>query len=167
VKTGQTSLSVVQVNYACDKRLTEPDALLDRYFTLTGWSEALLRAGAGAVATVQRFSRDARVTRNGVDYIFCRAGIPAAVAARRPDVAHVNGLTFPVQTWRLRRALDPACAIIVQVTRTAVRSAARRSSGCSAARRAAQWTRFSLRPTSTRRRGGAPASSRPISRRTK
>ena len=114
MKTGQTSLSVVQVNYACDKRLTEPDALLDRYFTLTGWSEALLRAGAGAVATVQRFSRDARVTRNGVDYIFCRAGIPAAVAARRPDVAHVNGLTFPVQTWRLRRALEPACAIVVQ-----------------------------------------------------
>ena len=114
MKTGQTSLSVVQVNYACDKRLTEPDALLDRYFTLTGWSEALLRAGAGAVATVPRVSRDARVTRNGVDYIFCRAGIPAAVAARRPDVAHVNGLTFPVQTWRLRRALDPACAIVVQ-----------------------------------------------------
>jgi glycosyltransferase involved in cell wall biosynthesis len=105
---------VVQVNFAYDNGLTDPDALLDRYYTLTGWSDALLRAGAGRVAVVQRFGRDTRVTRNGVDYVFRRAGVAAAAAACRADIAHVNGLTFPVRTWRLRRALDPSCALVVQ-----------------------------------------------------
>ena len=114
MKTGQSRLSVVQVNYAYDKGLTDPDALLERYFTLTGWSEALVRAGAGPVAVVQQFDRDVQVERNGVDYVFRRAAIPAAVAARRPDLAHVNGLIFPARTWRLRRALDAACAVVVQ-----------------------------------------------------
>jgi glycosyltransferase involved in cell wall biosynthesis len=114
VKTGCKPPSVVQVNYAFDKGLTDPEPLLDRYFTLTGWSDALRRAGAGPVAVVQRFHRDAHVVRNGVDYLFRRTGLPEAVAARRPDVAHVNGLEFPVRTWRLRRRLDPSCAIVVQ-----------------------------------------------------
>ena len=105
---------MVQVNYAYDKGLTDPDALLERYFTLTGWSEALVRAGAGPVAVFQQFDRDVQVERNGVDYVFRRAAIPAAVAARRPGLAHVNGLIFPARTWRLRRALDAACAVVVQ-----------------------------------------------------
>ena len=102
------------MNYALDRALTDPDELLERYFTLTGWSEALVRAGAGTVAVVQRFHRDARVTRHGVDYIFRRARMRVAVAACRPDIAHVNGLIFPAQTWRLRRALDRSCALVVQ-----------------------------------------------------
>ena len=114
VKTRPGRLSVVQVNYAYDKALTDPDALLARYFTLTGWSDALVRAGAGPVAVVQQFHRDAEVVRNGVDYVFRRAAIPAAVAARRPDVAHVNGLIFPARTWMLRRALGSAAALVVQ-----------------------------------------------------
>jgi len=114
VKTGRKPVSVVQVNYAFDKQLTDPDQLLDRYFTLTGWSEALGRAGAGAVAVVQRFHRDARIARNGVDYVFRRAAISAAAAAVRADIAHVNGLEFSVRTWTLRRRLDPACALVVQ-----------------------------------------------------
>jgi glycosyltransferase involved in cell wall biosynthesis len=114
VKTGRKPVAVVQVNYAFDKDLTDPDQLLDRYFTLTGWSDALRRAGAGPVAVVQRFHRDARIARNGVDYIFRRAAIPGAVAACRPDIAHVNGLEFSVPTWRLRRALAPSCALVVQ-----------------------------------------------------
>jgi glycosyltransferase involved in cell wall biosynthesis len=36
------------------------------------------------------------------------------LAALRPDVAHVNGLIFPIQTWLLRRALPRATALIVQ-----------------------------------------------------
>ena len=107
-------MSVVQVNFAFDKGVTDPDELLNRYFTLTGWSEALVRTGAGTVAVVQRFHRDVRVVRHGIDYTFRRARLPETVAAYRPDVAHVNGLIFPAQTWRLRRALDPCCAVVVQ-----------------------------------------------------
>ena len=114
VKTGQNPVSVVQVNYAFDKGLTDPEQLLDRYHTLTGWSEALRRAGAGRVAVVQQFHRDNRVTRNGIDYVFRRTDIPAAVAALGPDIAHVNGLTFPRQTLQLRRHLPRQTAIVVQ-----------------------------------------------------
>lgn len=107
-------MRVVQVNYAFDKGLTDPDALLDRYVTLTGWSEALADAGVGAVAVVQRFHRDAQIRRNGIDYLFRAGRIAEAVAAYRPDIAHVNGLTFSVQTWMLRRALGPSTAIVAQ-----------------------------------------------------
>jgi glycosyltransferase involved in cell wall biosynthesis len=117
VKTGRRALSIVQVNHVFDKQLNDPDELLDRYATLTGWSEALLAAGAGAVAVVQRFHRAARITRNGVVYLFSDDGawrLARRVAATRPDVAHVNGMIFPGRTWMLRRALPPEAAMVVQ-----------------------------------------------------
>ena len=119
-------MRVVQVNLVYDDRLTDPDALLDHYWTLTGWSDALAASGA-SVSVVQRFSRDARVTRRGVDYRFCADARPPhlppwassrsitkAVADAAADVVHVNGLTFPVQTWMLRRHLPAATAVVVQ-----------------------------------------------------
>ena len=114
MKTGRKPVSIVQVNYTCDKGLATPDDLLDRYFTLTGWSEALTRAGAGSVAVVQRFYRAARVTRNGVDYVFQPGWLSQAVADIGADIAHVNGLVFPAQTWMLRRACPASTAIVVQ-----------------------------------------------------
>jgi glycosyltransferase involved in cell wall biosynthesis len=117
VKTRRASLSVVQVNYAFDKHLADPARLLDRYFTLTGWSEAIANAGAGRADVVQRFSRDASLTRHGIDYHFVAGGagrIARAVSRLAPDVVHVNGLIFPLATWRLRRALGAAAAIVVQ-----------------------------------------------------
>ena len=119
-------MQVVQVNYAYDSALTDPGELLDRYSTLTGWSDAVLGAGARRVSVVQRFSRDAQLRRNGVDYLFrATAGGPVArlwswprtlhraVALLQPDVVHVNGLKFPLQTRLLRRTL-PAAALVVQ-----------------------------------------------------
>jgi glycosyltransferase involved in cell wall biosynthesis len=114
VKTGPNALSVAQVNFAFDNELTDPDQLLHRYRTLTGWSDALHRAGIGSAVVVQRFHRDARLERDEVTYLFRRSAIPAAVAACRPDIVHVNGLSFPTHTWRLRRALDGSCAVVVQ-----------------------------------------------------
>jgi glycosyltransferase involved in cell wall biosynthesis len=117
VKTGRPALSVVQVNYAFDNRLADPDQLLDRYFTLTAWSEALVAAGAGAVAVVQRFHRSARITRNGVAYLFSDEhpwALARRVAETGADIAHVNGMIFPVRTWLLRRALPGRTAIVVQ-----------------------------------------------------
>jgi len=103
-------MRVVQVNYAFADGLKSAGELLDAYSTLTGWADAIARAGAD-VRTVQQFHSSANVTRNGLSYEFGPfSAIAAAVAAHRPDVIHVNGLTFPVRTWRLRhhvaRALD-------------------------------------------------------------
>jgi glycosyltransferase involved in cell wall biosynthesis len=114
VKTGPNAVSVAQVNYAFDKGLTDPDQLLDRYATLTGWSDALCRAGVGSAVVVQRFHRDLQLQRNQVTYFFRRTALSRAVAACRPHIAHVNGLSFPEQTWMLRRALDASSAIVVQ-----------------------------------------------------
>ena len=107
-------MHVVQVSYAYDASITDPDALLDRYVTLTGWSEALLSAGVRRVTVVQQFSRDATIARNGVEHIFRARNLHRAVSATNPDLAHVNGLSFPVRTWVLRRTLPSRTAIVIQ-----------------------------------------------------
>lgn len=119
-------MTIVQLNYAYADEVADPDALLERYTTLTGWSDALAVRTA-RVAVVQRFRRDAKLVRRDVQYIFCGDegdGDPRshvwprrlhrAVAHLQPDVVHVNGLNVPVQTWLLRRALSPRSAIVVQ-----------------------------------------------------
>lgn len=109
-------MRVVQVNFRFDDTLTDPDALLERYTTLTGWSRALLEAGAACVSVVQRFSRDAVVTRDGIHYTFHADHTSArhAVVRARPDIVHVNGLDSPAPTWALRRALPASARMVVQ-----------------------------------------------------
>jgi glycosyltransferase involved in cell wall biosynthesis len=118
-------VKVAQVNCVFDNGFADPDALLERYTTLTGWSEALVAAGAGPVSVVQRFHRSLQLTRNDVAYHFVSDGAPCrlspwrdspavarAVAALSPDVAHVNGLEFPMQVRQLRSTL-PATSVLV------------------------------------------------------
>ena len=119
-------LRIVQVNAVYDAQLRTPDALLDRYTTLTDWSTSLAGAGAN-VSVVQRFSTGATVVRDGITYAFAKDdqppwmstdGAPAsvvdAVAGARPDVVHVNGLIFPALVGALRRALPQPVAIVAQ-----------------------------------------------------
>jgi glycosyltransferase involved in cell wall biosynthesis len=107
-------MNVVQVNYAFDQKLSDPEALLDRYSTLTGWSEAVAGAGAGSVAVIQRFHCDAVIRRHGIDYVFKRGRLHRQADRLSPDVVHVNGLVFPIQTWVLRQTMPASCAIVVQ-----------------------------------------------------
>jgi glycosyltransferase involved in cell wall biosynthesis len=109
-------MRAVQVNFRFDDVLTDPDALLDRYTTLTGWSRALLDAGAASVSVLQRFSRDAAVTRDGTRYIFYvdHAAAQRAVVKARPDIVHVNGLDSPAETWTLGRALPASARMVLQ-----------------------------------------------------
>ena len=81
---------VLHANFDFDRTLTDPDELLERYTTLTGWSEALLEAGA-RVVVLQRFHHHAIVTRNGVEYHFGRTGKVAPGQLGSVDIAHVNG----------------------------------------------------------------------------
>jgi glycosyltransferase involved in cell wall biosynthesis len=109
-------MRVVQVNFRFDDGLTDPEALLDRYSTLTGWSRALLEAGAGSVSVVQRFSRDAVLARDGIRYTFHVNPAPGwrAVAQPRPDIVHVNGLDSPGRTWALKRVTPASARMVVQ-----------------------------------------------------
>lgn len=120
-------MRIALVNYAYDAEVADPEALLDRYDTLTGWAEALVGAGARSVVVAQRFSRDADLERRGVRYALRRDDGPpvatgrteptalhALLEAERPDIVHVNGLMFPAQLVQLRAALGPTSRIAVQ-----------------------------------------------------
>jgi glycosyltransferase involved in cell wall biosynthesis len=114
-------MRILLLNCSYDVDLTTPDNLLDRYTTLTGWSEALLAAGASCVSVLQRFGSDVCVVRHGVEYCFRKISVGGwprllrrIVSHVNPDVVHVNGLIFPWQTWWLRRALPARRVIVVQ-----------------------------------------------------
>ena len=117
-------MHVAQLIYTHDRDLTDPDALLDRYLTLTGWGDALVAAGVERVTAMVAFTRDAVVQRGQVRYHFVRTAPvrPQALAHSRlhrvlaslgPDLLHVNGLSFTVETWLLRRAF-PETPIVLQ-----------------------------------------------------
>jgi glycosyltransferase involved in cell wall biosynthesis len=119
-------LHIVQVNAVYDSDAKTPDALLDRYATLTEWSAAVANAGA-SVSVIQRFRADSTVVRDGITYQFLKddqlpwlsttAAPPSlidAVLRTEPDVVHVNGLIFPGLVAALRRALPDRVAIVVQ-----------------------------------------------------
>ena len=117
-------MHVAQLIYTHDRDLVDPHALLDRYATLTGWSDALVAAGVKRVTVLVAFARDAVVQRGQVRYHFVRPSRPwpqvctpgrlhRVLATLGPDLLHVNGLSFPLDTWRLRRVF-PHTPIVLQ-----------------------------------------------------
>jgi glycosyltransferase involved in cell wall biosynthesis len=120
-------VNVLHANLDFDRALSDPDELLERYATLTGWNEALLEAGASRVAVFQHFHHRAIARRNGVEYHFGRVGQIASDVLGSAEVAHVNGLNFPVQTRLLRARLPRPTPIVAQdhASGTPSRAAAR------------------------------------------
>jgi glycosyltransferase involved in cell wall biosynthesis len=119
-------MRIVQLNLAFDAAFRDPEQLLERYHTLTGWSRALTAAGAD-VRVVQRFSTDATIKRDGVVYAFVKggkrgrpapwnvsSGMVAAVAGNAPDLIHVNGLMFPGMIRATRAVVGHARVIVAQ-----------------------------------------------------
>jgi glycosyltransferase involved in cell wall biosynthesis len=104
---------VTQLGFAYDDDLVDAEALLARSTTLVEWAEALAAAGV-ASTVVHRFHRSEEFTRRGVRYLFRAVGLNRTLAAVTPDVVHVNGLNFPMQTWRCRGGLAGTTAVIVQ-----------------------------------------------------
>lgn len=102
--------------------MPSPAKLLDSYYALTGWCEAVAATGA-SVRLLQAFHLDADLAGpNGVSYVFRAASSPwlrahrlhMVIAEDVPDVVHVNGLDAPLQTWLLRRTLPSATAVVAQ-----------------------------------------------------
>jgi glycosyltransferase involved in cell wall biosynthesis len=108
-------VNICIIDYGLIPGIGDPGALLDRFPTLTAWCESLLANGAGAVTVAQRFTRRARLQRGGTEFVFCDSvsGLHAAVRKAKPDIVHVNGLHFPLQTWRLGAAVR-SVPIVVQ-----------------------------------------------------
>lgn len=120
-------MRVVIVNYGADfAGATEPEAALDGLRGLTSWAQAVHDAGA-EVAVVQGFSRDVRLRRAGVDYVFVAGRFAPRLSRRRvpfrlhravrrlePQVVHLNGLLYAHQARFLRRLLPANCPLVVQ-----------------------------------------------------
>src|ERR1700752_1293686 len=125
-------MHLIVLNFAYNLALATPEALLNDYFSLTGWAEGVRAAGA-EVTVFQRFSRRATLERTGVTYHFIadrygpalqgwqhtwqlyRQGRQLAIQKRQaamPVVVHFNGLLFPLQVGVLRRLLPLACPLV-------------------------------------------------------
>jgi glycosyltransferase involved in cell wall biosynthesis len=132
--TNPTTLHLIILNLAYDPALATPEALLDHYFSLTGWAEGVTAARA-EVTVFQRYRRQATVERAGVTYhlipdrygrvlrgwqqpwsLYRRVRQLVGLNQRSgvPTVVHFNGLLFPLQAGVLRHLLPPACPLIVQ-----------------------------------------------------
>jgi glycosyltransferase involved in cell wall biosynthesis len=118
-------MHLVMVSHAYDLQYSSPDALLNRYTSLTGWNEAMVARG-WKVTSVQRYREDAQLVRNGVEYRFVAdtlapmlrmwqlpTRLHQEVARVGGDVVHSNGLVFPLQVHHLAGVL-PQTPLIVQ-----------------------------------------------------
>jgi glycosyltransferase involved in cell wall biosynthesis len=120
-------MHIVQLNYTYDPGIDDPEQLLERYHSLTGWGEALLEGGASRVTTVQRFMRDAVFSRRGVDYLLmadgsggsprpwtCPGRAHSEIARLNPDLVHVHGMIFPMQARMLATVCGKKPVLLVQ-----------------------------------------------------
>ncbi len=129
-------MRVCIVSYYYDREIKDPDDLLDRYGSLTGWCTGLRDAGA-EVRIVHRFGRDAVMRRDGIDYHFVHdlrhlkgpfdfaRRINRTVVTMSPDVIHVNGMMFACQAARLKKLL-PSIPVLLQDHADKVPSSVRR-----------------------------------------
>lgn len=127
-------MHVFVLNYHYSADVKTAHALLDRYWAMTGWAEALVEAGARATI-LQRFHDDVCIEHKDAVYRFvadgcgprlrkwqvplrlhrlARALCVESFSQGEDVIGHVNGLVFPLQVRALRAVLPDECAIAVQ-----------------------------------------------------
>ncbi len=116
------ALHVAQLSFFLDPQRREPRQLLRDWPSLVDVAQAPRAAGV-RVSVLQASSHAARFEEEGVDYHFLvpspqapLAGTPAfreLLAALRPDVLHVHGLSFGADVVALA-AVAPALPILLQ-----------------------------------------------------
>jgi glycosyltransferase involved in cell wall biosynthesis len=118
------SIRALQVSFLADPEGRAPEEILAAWPALSRVARATREAGID-VMVLQVAAYDERLEKDGVVYEFIREpGKPrgpvlwprklmARAAALEPDVVHVHGLGFPVQTWLLNRSM-PDARILVQ-----------------------------------------------------
>lgn len=121
----EEAMHVLHVGFQLDPLQRAPEELLAAWPTLADVARAASGSGV-RVTVVQAAHRDAIIERDGIVYHFVAGDLratrrapswPRAHARRarslRPDLVHVQGLSFPLQTRSLARAL-PGVPILVQ-----------------------------------------------------
>ena len=102
-------MRVVQVNLAHPRGRPAPEALLEMWPTLRDVAIAVRRTGLD-LTVVQSFHRAAELILDGVRFQFTPHRLSRAVAACRPDLIHIHGLDFAVQTRLLCQLGIPVLA---------------------------------------------------------
>jgi glycosyltransferase involved in cell wall biosynthesis len=118
------SIRALQVSFFLDREGRAPEELLAAWPALSGVARATREAGVD-VSVLQAATEDQRIEQDGVTYDFVRERsgktgtmswprrLIGRAAALQPDVVHVHGLGFPVQTRLLKNAV-PRARILVQ-----------------------------------------------------
>ena len=118
------SIRALQVSFFADHDRRTPHALLAAWPALSRVARGTREAGVD-VTVLQAAAYDERLERDGVVYEFIREPrsktgralwprkLIARAATLEPDVVHVHGLGFPVQTRLLKKAI-PSVRIVVQ-----------------------------------------------------
>ncbi|MEM7103596.1 MAG: glycosyltransferase family 4 protein [Bacteroidota bacterium] len=91
------------------EEISDPDNLLNALYSLTDWAEALVQQGC-KISAILRFTKAARVNRNGVDYYFYADEFGPAlkfwqiprqlhkqVAGLQPDIIHCHNFNKVLQ----------------------------------------------------------------------
>ncbi|MBA3534331.1 MAG: hypothetical protein H0T73_20615, partial [Ardenticatenales bacterium] len=117
-------MHIALLNYAYEAAMRSPEELLERYETLTGWAQGLRLAGSH-VTVWQRFHHDALLVRDSIHYHFVADGFSPTlrmwqipwrlhqqIMRQNPDVLHINGLLFPLQS-RIVKQFSPAASITI------------------------------------------------------
>lgn len=116
-------MRVVQIGFHLDPLKRPPEELFAAWATLREVAVAAARAGP-TVTVLQAADTNAVLERDGVKFWFIGTGrgrvrrwwpyrLFQAAASLRPNVIHVQGLSFPIQTRGLGRAV-PGVPIMVQ-----------------------------------------------------
>ena len=119
------TLHVALVNLAHPPGTRTVDQVLEGAFILVDWAEALTGEGV-RVTAIQGCHRDASFVRGAVQYELVKGPFEPflhpyrvhqrtleRLAARRPDVVHINSLLYARQLFHARRRL-PNAAFVVQ-----------------------------------------------------
>jgi glycosyltransferase involved in cell wall biosynthesis len=119
-------MKIVHVHFDYDNSFQTERDLLEKYYTVTGWAEALQRNGADVVV-INRFYKDSFLEENNVQYHFIQDSLPPKlkawhvplklfqkIKALDVDVIHLHHLSLALQTYILRSLLKTKTALIIQ-----------------------------------------------------
>ncbi|MES1218252.1 MAG: glycosyltransferase family 4 protein [Bacteroidota bacterium] len=119
-------MKILHVAYLYDESLTTEEEVLEQYYTITGWAEALQRKGV-EVTVMYRFKKESSFQKNGVQYHFIKDKLGGTLRGWNiplkflkkintidADVIHLHHLTLSLQTLILRFLVKKKTRIIIQ-----------------------------------------------------
>ncbi len=105
-------MKIAFLNLFFDKDLNASEEILTSYPTLRELAKALGSAGQ-ETAVFQRFHTESSLSCEHSDFFFSTDPVPR-LRNWAPDIVHLHGLLFPLQTLRLRCMLPRSAAIVAQ-----------------------------------------------------